>query len=73
MLAQASNAFSPMDLSPSGSFQSALETGKIERVIADALHARQLQHAALIGVVECVAADRLQRGGKRTRPSVSQL
>ena len=49
---------------PLGQLQRALETGEIERVIADALHARQLQHAALIGVVERVIANGLQRGGE---------
>ena len=49
---------------PLGQLQRALDAGEIERVIADALHARQLQHAALIGVVEGVAADGLQRGGE---------
>ena len=51
-------------LEPLGQLQRALDAGEIERVIADALHARQLQHAALIGVVEGVAADGLQRGGE---------
>ena len=51
-------------LEPLRQFQRAFETGEIERVIADALHACQFQHAALIGVVECVAAYGLQRGGE---------
>ena len=49
---------------PLGQLQGALQPGEIEGVIADALHARQLQHAALIGVVEGVAAYGLQRGGE---------
>ena len=49
---------------PIGQRHRTLDPGEIEREIADSLSARKLKQASLIGVVEGVVADGLERRGK---------